>query len=174
MNELRGEVLADPRIRDLPALVGRDKESSLEEILLDLRQGADESATQAHDAVLDASLCLLWKKHQMMPDLPEAYSRFARIAGDSAGVVSLNWDLVCELALYTADIKWSYSTDRGTPIVKPRRFDQSDQSSANTKAEMGKRQRVRTRSTTNDPSPTALMIPFETLSSDTRIVISST
>ena len=39
MNELRGEVLADPRIRNLPALVGRDKESSLEEILLDLRQG---------------------------------------------------------------------------------------------------------------------------------------
>ena len=119
MNELRGEVLADPRIRNLPALVGRDKESSLEEILLDLRQGADESATQAHDAVLDASLCLLWKKHQMMPDLPEAYSRFARVAGDSVGIVSLNWDLVCELALYTADIKWSYSAGRGTPIVKP-------------------------------------------------------
>ena len=38
MNELRGEVLADPRIRNLPALVGRDKERSLEEILLDLRQ----------------------------------------------------------------------------------------------------------------------------------------
>lgn len=119
MNELRGEVLADPRIRNLPALVGRDKESSLEEILLDLRQAADESATQAHDALLDASLCLLWKKHQMMPDLPEAYSRFARVAGDSVGIVSLNWDLVCELALYTADIKWSYSAGRGTPIIKP-------------------------------------------------------
>ena len=55
----------------------------------------------------------------MMPDLPEAYSRFARIAGESGGIVSLNWDLVCELALYTADIKWSYSTDRGIPVVKP-------------------------------------------------------
>jgi len=119
MNELRGELIANPRIRNLQALVGRDKESSLEEILLDLRQAADESATQAHDALLDATLCLLWKKHQRMPDLPEAYSRFARVAGDSVGIVSLNWDLVCELALYTADIKWSYSTDRGIPVVKP-------------------------------------------------------
>ena len=97
----------------------KTSERSLEEILLDLRQEADESATQAHDALLNASLCLLWKKHQRMPDLPEAYSRFARIAGESVGIVSLNWDLVCELALYTADIKWSYSTGRGTPIVKP-------------------------------------------------------
>ena len=119
MNELRDEVLADPRIRNLPALAGRDKERSLEEILLDLRRTADESATQAHDALLNASLCLLWKKHQMMPDLPEAYSRFARVAGESVGIVSLNWDLVCELALYTADIKWSYSTDRGIPVIKP-------------------------------------------------------
>ncbi len=119
MDELRDEVLTDPRIQDLPALTGQDKRSSLEEILLDLRKGANESATQAHDALLNASLCLLWKKHQMMPDLPEAYSRFARVAGDSVGIVSLNWDLVCELALYTADINWSYSTDPGIPVVKP-------------------------------------------------------
>ena len=119
MNELRDEILADPRIQNLSAIAVRSKERSLEEILLDLRQGADESATQAHDALLNASLCLVWKKHQMMPDLPDAYSRFARVAGDSVGIVSLNWDLVCELALYTADIKWSYSTDRGIPVVKP-------------------------------------------------------
>ena len=119
MNELRDEVLTDPRIQDLPALADQDKRRSLEEILLDLRGRADESATQAHDALLNASLCLLWKKHQVMPDLPETYSRFARMAGESVGIVSLNWDLVCELVLYTADIKWSYSTSRGTPIVKP-------------------------------------------------------
>ena len=55
----------------------------------------------------------------MMPDLPEAYSRFAQSAAASGGIVSLNWDLVCELALYTADIKWSYSTHRAVPIIKP-------------------------------------------------------
>ena len=55
----------------------------------------------------------------MMPDLPEAYSRFARVAADSVGIVSLNWDLVCELALYTADMNWSYSTTRGIPVIKP-------------------------------------------------------
>ena len=119
MNELRREALADPRIRNLPGLVGRDTERSLEETLLDLRRTAGESAAEAHDALLNASLCLLWKKHQMMPDLPEAYSRFARVAGDSVGIVSLNWDLVCELALYTADIDWSYSTTRGIPVIKP-------------------------------------------------------
>jgi hypothetical protein len=113
MNELRDEVLSDPRIQNLPALARHDKQRSLEEILLEFRQRA------THDALLNVSLCLLWKKHQMMPDLPEAYSRFARVAAESAGIVSLNWDLVCELALYTADMKWSYSTDRGTPIVKP-------------------------------------------------------
>jgi hypothetical protein len=59
MNELCDEVLADPRIRNLPALVGRDKERSLEETLLGLRQSADESAAQAHDSLLNASLCLL-------------------------------------------------------------------------------------------------------------------
>jgi hypothetical protein len=112
-------VLADPRIRNLPALASQDERRSLEEILLDLRSRADESARQAHDALLNASLCLLWKKHQAMDDLPEAYSRFARAASESAGIVSLNWDLVCELALYTADIKWSYSTDRGSAVVKP-------------------------------------------------------
>lgn len=119
MNELRCEALADSRIRNLPGLVGRDTERSLEETLLDLRRTAGESAAEAHDALLNASLCLLWKKHQMMPDLPEAYSRFARVAGDSIGIVSLNWDLVCELALYTADIDWSYSTARGIPVIKP-------------------------------------------------------
>jgi hypothetical protein len=119
MYELRAEVLSDPRVQNLPALADQDKQRSLEEILLDLRGRADESATQAHDAMLNASLCLLWKKHQTMPDLPEAYARFARVAGDGVGIVSLNWDLVCELALYAADIKWSYSTDRGIPVVKP-------------------------------------------------------
>ena len=119
VNELRDEVLTDPRIQNLPALLDRGKERSLEEILLDLRQSPDESAPWAHDAVLNATLCVLWKKHQVMEDLPEAYSRFARMAGESVGIVSLNWDLVCELVLYTADIKWSYSAGRGTPIVKP-------------------------------------------------------
>jgi hypothetical protein len=119
MNELRDEVFADPCIQNLPGLADHDKQRNVEETLLDLRTTADESAARAHDALLNASLCLLWKKHQMMPDLPEAYSRFARIAGESGGIVSLNWDLVCELALYTADIKWSYSTDRGIPVVKP-------------------------------------------------------
>ena len=119
MHQLRDEALADPRVRNLPALAGQDERRSLEEILLDLRSRADESARQAHDALLNASLCLLWKKHQAMDDLPEAYSRFARVARESAGIVSLNWDLVCELALYTADIKWSYSTGRGIPILKP-------------------------------------------------------
>jgi hypothetical protein len=119
MNELCDEVLADPRIKNLPALAGQEERRSIEEILLDLRKETDESATQAHDALLNASLCLLWKKHQMMPDLPEAYLRFARIAGESVGIVSMNWDLVCELALYTADINWSYSTTRGIPVIKP-------------------------------------------------------
>ena len=119
MNELRDEVFADPRIQNLPALADHDQRRGIEETLLNLRRTADESAAQAHDALLNASLCLLWKKHQMMPDLPEAYLRFARMASESVGIVSLNWDLVCELALYTADIKWSYSTGRGTPIVKP-------------------------------------------------------
>ena len=71
------------------------------------------------ERLLNASLCLLWKKHQMMPDLPDAYARFARAAADCVGIVSLNWDLVCELALYTADINWSYSTTRGVPVIKP-------------------------------------------------------
>ena len=119
MNELRDEVLGETRIRNLTALPARDTERSLEEILLDLPQRADESAAQAHDTLLNSSLCLLWEKHQTMPDLAEAYSRFARVAGDSVGIVSLNWDLVCELALYTADIEWSYSTDRGIPVIKP-------------------------------------------------------
>ena len=39
MNELRDEVLADPRIQNLPALAGQEERRSLEEILLDLRQG---------------------------------------------------------------------------------------------------------------------------------------
>ena len=174
MNELRDEVLADPRIQDLPALPGRSKETQPRGNSARPSKGADGSATQAHDAVLNASLCLLWKKHQMMPDLPEAYSRFARVASDSVGIMSLNWDLVCELALYTADIKWSYSTGRGIPVVKPHGSINWTNHSRLPKQKWRSGNGFALDRRRTDPSPTALMIPFETLSSDTRIAISST
>ena len=119
MDGLRHEALAELRANGHGALTDQNEKCSLEELLVRLRQSTEQSATSAGRRLLDTCLGLLWKKHMTMDDLPEPYLRFARSASESLGIVSLNWDLVCELALYAADVKWGYSTGSGAQIIKP-------------------------------------------------------
>ena len=47
------------------------------------------------------------------------YVNFARRARDSCGIISFNWDLVCETALNVVHSPWSYSVHSPVPVLKP-------------------------------------------------------
>jgi len=64
---------------------------------------------QAHNVLRYVCTKLLWEKQLSITSLPPTYSHFARQVRQSLGVVSFNWDLICEHALENAGVPWGYS-----------------------------------------------------------------
>jgi len=116
VDELRDEAFARC---EWPKITSSCDYSSFEQLLMELRVSPDAHDLNVCRKLLHSSLRVLWEKHQEMSDLPAPYGRFAEVAGKSLGIVSLNWDLVCELALYTHDKAWTYSEGPGVQVIKP-------------------------------------------------------
>jgi len=93
-----------------------------EEWMVDLLKTADTfpACVQTFHVLRRACALLLWEKQANLVSLPEAYCAFAQRARDSLGVISFNWDLVCERALKDAGVPWGYSS-RTAPlaVIKP-------------------------------------------------------
>ena len=156
------------------ALVDQDKERSLEEILLDLRQDGRRIRGTCPRCVAECLFVPALEKTSNDARSPRGVFAFRpNRRGERWNCVSQLGPGVRASALHRRhqvellDRPWN--PGRQTPW-----FDQLDESSPVTEAEMEERQRIRPNRRSNDPSLTALMIPFETLSSDTRTVISST
>jgi hypothetical protein len=93
-----------------------------EEWMVDLLKAADTfpACVQTFHVLRRACALLLWEKQASLVSLPEAYYAFAQRARDSLGVISFNWDLVCERALKDTGVPWGYSS-RTAPlaVIKP-------------------------------------------------------
>ena len=78
------------------------------------------ACVQTYHVLRRACAKLLWEKQASMANLPDAYYGFAQQAWHGLGVVSFNWDLICERVLEDAGVPWGYST-RTAPIavIKP-------------------------------------------------------
>lgn len=92
-----------------------------EELIIDLRRAENEypASVQARHALCYACTRLLWDKQRTLVELPESYLSFARIVRSELGVISFNWDLVCERALETEWVSWGYSLGAQLPVIKP-------------------------------------------------------
>ena len=77
-----------------------------EEWMVDLLKTADTfpACVQTFHVLRRACALLLWEKQASLVSLPEAYCAFAQRARDSLGVISFNWDLICERALEDAGV----------------------------------------------------------------------
>jgi hypothetical protein len=93
-----------------------------EEWMFDLMRDADAfpACVQTYHVLRRACAKLLWEKQASISGLPAAYCGFAQQARDGVGIVSFNWDLICERALEDAGIPWGYSTKTGPiAVIKP-------------------------------------------------------
>jgi hypothetical protein len=93
-----------------------------EEWMADLLKAADEypACVQTYNVLRYACTKLLWEKQASLTSLPDAYLHFARQVRQTEGVVSLNWDLICELALNEASVAWGYSAKTAPiAVIKP-------------------------------------------------------
>ncbi len=93
-----------------------------EEWMIDLRRQQEQypACVQAYHVTRYACVRLLWAKQNALSIIPASYKHFARIARGELGVISFNWDLVCERALDAELVPWAYSS-RTTliPVIKP-------------------------------------------------------
>ncbi len=99
-----------------------DRGQGFEELLIDLKRAVSECpvAFQTYTVLRRACVLLLWEKHQgLRQRLADVYSCFARQVTSVLGVISLNWDLVCETALEREGRAWSYAPGSRIPIIKP-------------------------------------------------------
>ena len=99
---------------------GMNPEDCFEEILLYLsRAKLDDSAAMTTDRILRcATGRLLWKLNKQ--SLPDEYRHFVNHAKCSIGVISFNWDVLLEAALWREGILWEYKPiNRPLPIIKP-------------------------------------------------------
>ena len=99
-----------------------DRGQGIEELLVDLRGAVDKCpvALQALNILRRVCTRLLWEKHHGLRfRLPDIYSGFAHRVASSIGVISFNWDLVCETALETIGRAFGYAPDSRIPIIKP-------------------------------------------------------
>lgn len=112
----------DGKFRAGLRLVDPEHNRGFEEWMVDLLKTADTfpACVQTFRVLRRACALLLWEKQANLVSLPEAYYAFAQRARNSLGVISFNWDLVCERALEDAGVPWSYSS-RTAPlaVVKP-------------------------------------------------------
>jgi hypothetical protein len=93
-----------------------------EEWMADLLKTAETFpvCVQTYHVLRRACARLLWEKQASIADLPSAYCGFARQVEDGLGVVSFNWDLICERALDDAGATWGYSIKTAPiAVIKP-------------------------------------------------------
>lgn len=92
-----------------------------EEWMADLLKvaGQEPACVQTYHVLRYACAKVLWDKQMNIGKLPDAYIHFARKVHRGLGVVSFNWDLICERALEDAGRPWGYSANDPTPVVKP-------------------------------------------------------
>jgi hypothetical protein len=93
-----------------------------EEWMVDLLKTADTfpACVQTFHVLRRACALLLWEKQAKLVSLPEAYCAFAQRARYSLGVISFNWDLICERALEDAGVQWGYSSRPASlAVIKP-------------------------------------------------------
>ncbi|SPE40112.1 hypothetical protein SBA7_1280004 [Candidatus Sulfotelmatobacter sp. SbA7] len=99
-----------------------DHGQGIEELLVDLRGAVVKCpvALQTLNILRRACARLLWEEHYgLRLRLPDAYSGFAHRVASAIGVISFNWDLVCETALEREGRAFSYAPDSRIPIIKP-------------------------------------------------------
>jgi len=101
-----------------------------EELLIALRGGSSagnrwDPSGVTFRVLRDACGRLLWHRHSSLV-LPEAYRNFASWLrehhdnGKPNAIVSLNWDLVAEIALKSCGIPWRYNSATPlVPVLKP-------------------------------------------------------
>jgi len=102
--------------------VDPEDKRGFEELMVDLRRQEKEypACVQAYHVLRYACAQVLWAKQNVIVDVPETYRYFARIVRDELGVISFNWDLVCERTLETAGVPWGYSECAAAiPVIKP-------------------------------------------------------
>lgn len=103
----------------------------LEELMVALR----DRLTSTHDldpcyvtlrVLRDACGRLLWHKHRSLKDLPVIYHNFASWMHEHHGngqpnaIVSLNWDILAERALWESKARWRYTVHTPwVPVLKP-------------------------------------------------------
>jgi hypothetical protein len=102
--------------------VDPEDKRGFEEWMIDLRRQEKEypACVQAYRVLRYACGRVLWDKQNALVDVPQSYRYFARIARKELGVISFNWDLVCERALKTELVCWGYSAHEAPiPVIKP-------------------------------------------------------
>jgi hypothetical protein len=97
-----------------------DKAQGFEELLIDLQRAEDvyPVTVQTGQVLRRACMRLIWEK-QAGFTVTEPYKNFARQVESSRGVVSFNWDLICESAVDELGIAWLYDPAFRRPILKP-------------------------------------------------------
>jgi len=97
-----------------------DTGDGFEELLIRLQTASEDCPVtiQTIHVLRRACAKLLWET-QLTCRLPEEYLHFARHSAQSLGVISFNWDLICERALDEMHFPWSYDSNVRTPIIKP-------------------------------------------------------
>lgn len=93
-----------------------------EELMIDLRSQEEgyPASVQARHVLRYACAQLLWSKQKALGSVPESYRHFARLIRSELGVISFNWDLICELSLETEWVPWGYSLSTAQiPVIKP-------------------------------------------------------
>jgi hypothetical protein len=99
---------------------GKNPEHCFEELLLFLKKDQTRSsAAITTDRILRrATGRLLWKLNKM--DLPNEYNHFVSHAKRAVGLISFNWDVLVETALWCQGIPWGYRPNNWPlPVVKP-------------------------------------------------------
>jgi hypothetical protein len=103
-------------------LVDPEDRVGFEEWMIGLHRSKEHepACVQAYEVIRHACAQLLWEKQKALGTLPESYRIFARTVRNELGVISFNWDLVCECALESEIVPWAYSTLRAPiPVIKP-------------------------------------------------------
>jgi hypothetical protein len=103
-------------------LVDPHDKLGFEEWMIGLRrlEAEEPACVQAFEVLRHACVQLLWAKQIGMATLPQSYHRFARLVRNELGVISFNWELVCELALEAEQVPWGYSVRTAPiPVIKP-------------------------------------------------------
>jgi len=99
---------------------GKNPEYCFEELLLHFKKvkAADSAAITTDRILRCATGRLLWKLSSQ--DLPNEYRCFVSHAKRAVGLISFNWDILLESALWETETPWGYRPcNAPLPLIKP-------------------------------------------------------